>query len=151
MKNVKSLIILSLLALTFTQCKKDEPATPATGCAANTCAHTLGSGQTAGTVAASTVGMHNLTMQYATAASPYTDGTTGEFEITSDNKLVVKLDGKCVTLSNPYQTGTSEVTYVDNCEFNLIFGVSEKNGGGLNEINIGSLGTPTTFLGQFHD
>ena len=147
MKKLNIFILLGLLVIGFTQCKKEAQDT-LTGCAGNVCSHSLTSAQTAGTVAASTHGLHSLTLQYAAANSPYPNGTTGEFEITTDNKLVVKINGDCITLTNPYQTSSSEVVYVDNCKFNLNFAVSESSQGGLNEINIASLSG--TFYGQFN-
>lgn len=140
---MKKLMIAVLAILVMVSCKKDE--SPTGSC--ETCTHTLTGDQKAGTVAASTQGKHTLTMQYAKSDSPFPDGTTGEFEITADNKLIVKIDDSCITLANPYTTSPSEVSYVDNCKHNLEFAVSEANGGGLNEINIGADGK---FLGQFH-
>ncbi|MEP0711983.1 hypothetical protein [Algoriphagus sp.] len=147
MKNSKLFLVACLLfaGLSFSCSDDDEPEL---GDCNTVCQSTIASGESAGTVAPSVVGKYTLTMQYATAESPYPDGTVGEFEVFANNTLSVKIEGKCVTLGNPIQSGTSEVTFKDNCVYNLFFGVSEKNGGGLNEINIGK---GTMFLGQFHD
>lgn len=146
MKNSKLFLILclSFSVLSFSCSEDDEPKV---GDCSTVCKGTIASGETAGTVAASIVGKYTLTMQYATAKSPYPDGTVGEFEVYSDNTLYAKIDGKCVTIGNPIKSGSAEVIFKDTCVFNLFFGVSEKNSGGLNEINIGS---GTEFLGQFH-
>ncbi|MFC5626329.1 hypothetical protein [Algoriphagus winogradskyi] len=147
MKNSRLLLFLFLsLSILATSCSKDDDDPEVGGCS-TVCTGTIASGETAGTVAPSIVGKYSLTMQYAAANSPFPDGTVGEFEVYSDNKLYAKIGDKCVTISNPIQSGTAEVVFKDNCVFNLKFGVSEKNGGGLNEINIGS---NTEFLGQFH-
>lgn len=142
--NLFLFICLSILIAT-TSCSDDDK--PKTGDCGAICQGTIASGETAGTVAVSVIGKYTLTMQYATANSPFPDGTTGEFEVLANNTLSAKIDGKCVTISNPIKSGTSEVIFKDNCTFNLFFGVSEKNGGGLNEINIGK---GSEFLGQFH-
>ena len=147
MKNSRLFLFLFLsLFILATSCSKDDN-DPEVGDCSTVCTGTIASGETAGTVAPSIVGKYTLTMQYATANSPFPDGTVGEFEVFADNTLFVKIGDQCVTLSNPSQSGTSEVTFRDTCVFNLRFGVSEKNGGGLNEINMGS---DTEFLGQFH-
>ena len=147
MKNSRLLLILFFsFSIIATSCSKDDD-DPKLGDCSTVCEGTIASGETAGTVAASVVGKYTLTMQYAAANSPFPDGTVGEFEVYSDNTLYAKIGEKCLTINNPIQSGTSEVVFKDNCVFNLKFGVSEKNGGGLNEINIGN---STGFLGQFH-
>ncbi|SFA71675.1 hypothetical protein [Algoriphagus aquimarinus] len=146
MKNSRLFLILILFVAINTSCSKDDD-DPKVGDCGTVCTGTIASGETAGMVASSVVGKYTLTMQYATANSPFPNGTVGEFEVYADNTLYAKIDGKCVTISNPKQSGTAEVVFKDTCVFNLFFGVSEKNSGGLNEINIGS---STEFLGQFH-
>ncbi|SFT72323.1 hypothetical protein SAMN04489724_1829 [Algoriphagus locisalis] len=147
MKNSRLFLILFLaVSMIATSCSKEDD-DPKVGDCGTVCAGTIASGESAGTVASSVVGKYTLTMQYAKANSPFPDGTVGEFEVYADNTLYVKIGDKCVTISNPAQSGSSEATFRDKCVFNLRFGVSEKNGGGLNEINIGS---DTEFLGQFH-
>lgn len=146
MKNLKLFLVALLVA--FSQCKNNDSEDG--GC--QTCVHTISGSETAGVVAASTQGKHTLTMKYAKTNSPFPDGTIGEFEITSDNKLIVSIKGDCVTLVNPFGScdGCTEAIYVDNCKFNLFFAVSESSNGGLNEINIADLNS-REFLGQFHE
>lgn len=149
MKNTVFFLFLCLfVAVSFTSCSDEDDDDPKVGDCSTVCEGTVSSGETAGTVAASVVGKYTLTMQYAAANSPFPDGTVGEFEVYSDNTLYASIDGKCVTITNPIQSGTVEVIFKDNCVFNLYFAVSEKNTGGLNEINIGT--SSGSFLGQFN-
>lgn len=146
---ISNLLIPCIFAILLfaSSCSNDDDSKPKGDCG-KVCEGTIGSGETAGTVASSVVGKYTLTLQYATANSPFPDGTKGEFEVFSDNTLSVKIDGKCVTITKPIATGSAEVVFKDTCVFNLFFAVSESSNGGLNEINIGS---PTGgFLGQFH-
>jgi ABC-type oligopeptide transport system substrate-binding subunit len=138
-----------LAALLSAACNKSSSNNTNTTSCTNgpVCTYTLGQNETAGTSAASIRGTHTLTYDEITTGGPFPDGASAKFELTNDNKLVVTYNGKCVTIENPKKTSNSEVSYRDNCQFNAWFAASEKNGGGLNEVNVSSLGGQ--FYGQF--
>lgn len=141
---MKYLSILFLAVVILSSCKKDEEGL----CTGTECNYTLGAGETAGNVAAGLDGEHNLTAQYATATSPFANGTTGKFTL-DGNVLTVEISGEtCITLHNPIHSTFAEVIFVDDCRDNLKYAVSESSQGGLNEVNVGSM--TGTFYAQFH-
>jgi len=118
-----------------------------TNCNGPVCKPTLASGETAGNTAAGIIGTHTLTYDSIQAGAPFKHGATAKFELTTDNKMVVTYNGQCVTLENPKKTSPSEVSFKDECQFNVRFAASEKNTGGLNEVNVNAIGGQ--FYGQF--
>ena len=141
--------IVILLALTMVACKKDSDNTNTGSCSGGpVCKPALGTGETAGTVPAGIVGIYTLTYNEIQAGAPFTNGSTAKFELTSDNKLIVTYNNQCVTIENPKQTSPAEVSFKDECKFNVHFAASEKNTGGLNEVNVNALSGQ--FYGQFN-
>ena len=105
------------------------------------------SNETAGTASSSLEGTYNVVLDFATAQSPFPEGTTATFTL-SNNVLRVEISGEdCITLENPIETGTSEWTFIDDCRDNYIYGISQNQNGEFNEINLGT--TSFQFLGQF--
>ena len=106
-----------------------------------TCALPVASDEFPATVPAGIVGTYTLTYIEINAGGPFSDGDTAEFELTSDNKLVVTFGSQCVTISNPilFAEGTTESNFRDNCVFNVLFGASDNANGDFNEINVGTL------------
>ncbi len=150
MTNTKKIAASLLMAVSVLGCKKSST-TPTAGACSTECSYTFASGDVAATVASTLKGTYNLSMKYADAASPFPDGTKAKFTI-DDNKLIVEIDGKpCITLKNPKNTGlgSNEIRFVDNCDKNITYDVSQTPTGSLNEINISTLGY--TWLGQFND
>ncbi|HRO43624.1 MAG TPA: hypothetical protein PL009_12375 [Flavipsychrobacter sp.] len=147
MKQLTTFAILATL-LTLGCNKSSSNNNNTTSCTSGPiCTYTLASGETAGTTAAGIIGTHTLVYDSITAGAPFPHGASAIFELTTDNKLVVTYNGKCVTLVNPKKTSASEVSFKDNCQFNVWFAASEKNTGGLNEVNVSSL--TGQFYGQF--
>jgi len=147
---MKKLIFICtiLCALFFTACSSDDDGGNNTSCG-TTCALPVASGEFPATIPAGIVGSYTLTYTEINAGGPFSDGDTAEFELTSDNKLVVVYGSQCVTISNPilFAEGTTEANFRDNCVFNVLFGASDDVNGDFNEINVGTL--EFQFLGQF--
>ncbi len=137
-----------LCTLFFTSCSSDDDGENNTSCG-TTCALPVASGEFPATTPAGIVGTYTLTYTEINAGGPFSDGDTAEFELTSDNKLVVVYGSQCVTISNPilFAEGTTEANFRDNCVFNVLFGASDDVNGDFNEINVGTL--EFQFLGQF--
>lgn len=133
--------------LFFTACNSDDD-NGNTYCG-TTCAVAVASGEFPATVPSGIVGTYTLTYTEINPGGPFSDGDTTEFEITSDNKLLVVFGSQCVTISNPilFAEGTTEANFRDNCVFDALFGVSDDVNGNFNEINVGTL--QFQFLGQF--
>lgn len=148
---MKQLRLFSTLALGgflffLNSCKKEDNNNNTT-CGSSKCTHTLQAGETAGTTPASIVGKHSLTYDEIKSGGPFKEGDKADFELTSDNKLIVTYNNDCITLENPVQTSPSEVSFKDNCKHQVSFAASKTNNGSLNEININAL--DGTFYGQF--
>lgn len=145
-KLIYTCIIFSTLF--FIACSSDDDGGNNTSCG-TTCALPVASGEFPATTPAGIVGTYTLTYTEINAGGPFSDGDTAEFELTSDNKLVVVYGSQCVTISNPilFAEGTAEANFRDNCVFNVLFGASDDVNGDFNEINVGTL--EFQFLGQF--
>ena len=145
LKSFTLLIILSMLSCIAND--NDDDMT-ASSCS-NTCDYTLNSGETAGTVPSTLDGTYELTFAKDSQSSNtyYADGVKGTFTI-SNNTLTIEVEGKdCITLTNPIQTSASENTFKDTCGRNIVYAVSAKSDGSLNEIN--AITISNRFLGQF--
>lgn len=144
----KLLFTLSIFGiLLFTACNSDDDS--GNSSCGTTCAVPVASGEFPATVPAGIVGSYTLTYTEINPGGPFLDGDTAEFEITSDNKLLVVFGSQCVNISNPilFAEGTTEANFRDNCVFDVLFGVSDDVNGNFNEINVGTL--QFQFLGQF--
>lgn len=139
--------IAVMLLANLSACNKDDNNSSNTSCSTGACNVPLATGETAGTTPAGIVGTHTLTYHQIATGAPFTDGDQAKFELTSDNKLTVTYKTDCITIENPRQTSPVEVTFPDNCKFNVKFSASESTNGGLNEININALSGQ--FYGQF--
>jgi len=150
MKILKNGILLLFTIVALASCNNSKSGG---GLCDNECTYTIAAGETAGTVASAAEGTHNLTFHYAAANSPIADGTKATFTV-SDNTLTVEIEGMdCITIKNPISrfSGSTEVSFIDNCSsVKLSFDVSEHNGS-LNEVNLSSGDGNFTFLGQFND
>ncbi|MCB0509154.1 MAG: hypothetical protein H6579_04745 [Chitinophagales bacterium] len=136
---MKKIIAFSLCLVVLLACNKDDDDTSI--CSGASCSYTLNTsaGEVPGSVPSALQGEHNLSASYASANSPFSDGTTGKFTL-DGNVLTVEIENEaCITLYNPYQSSFAEVSFVDDCRDNLIYSVSESSQGGLNEINVASL------------
>lgn len=144
----KLLFTLSIFGtLLFTGCNSDDD--NGNNSCGTSCAVPVASSEFPATVPAGIVGTYTLTYTEINAGGPFTDGDVADFELTSDNKLVVTFGSQCVTISNPilFAEGTTEANFRDNCVFNALFGASADVNGNFNEINVGTL--QFQFLGQF--
>lgn len=149
MKSLKKVVIVIFSLVFFISCSKSNNSN--NSACDTVCEYTLASGETAGTTASSLDGTYNLTMHFANVASPFADGTKGEFTI-NNNVLTVKIDGfDCMTLKNPILTtaGSTEVKFKDTCRDKVTYDVSMTSTGELNEVNISNLSGK--WLGQFND
>lgn len=149
MISFKKITLIFFAATVLLACSSNSKSNP--GNCATVCEYTLASGETAGTAATSIEGEHNLTMSFADAASPFSDGTKATFTLIN-NILTVEVDGQeCITIKNPILTtsGSTEIQFKDTCRDNLVYAVSMTQNGDLNEINLGDLNGK--FLGQFND
>ncbi len=146
MKNLKILSFGFLMVLTISACKKDSK-----NGNCDTCNVAYTAQDIKATVDAQRVGKFNgLTYKYAKTGSTIKDGTKADFELTTDGKLTVKVEGQpCVTLGNPTFTSSqkTELQFKDNCKTMLIYAISFKTTGAFNEVNVASL--TGTFYGQF--
>jgi len=138
-----------LSTLFFTACNSDDDNQEQNTSCDTTCAVPVASGEFPATVPAGIVGTYTLTYTEINAGGPFSNGDIAEFELTSDNKLVVTFGSECVTIENPilFAEGTTEANFRDNCVFNALFGASDDINGNFNEINVGTLNFE--FLGQF--
>ncbi len=140
---------LSILGvLLFTACSSDDDNKNNSSCD-TTCSVPVASSEFPATVPAGIVGTYTLTYTEINPGGPFSDGDIAEFELTSDNKLIVTFGSECVTIENPilFAEGTTESNFRDNCVFNALFGASDDVNGDFNEINVGTL--EFQFLGQF--
>lgn len=153
----KTYLFFSLVVGVFflVKCTSENPKSATTAPTAGgadcstVCEPAPSAGETAATIPAGIVGTHSLTLQYAGATSPYTNGTAGTFVIGADNTLQVTIDGACITLKNPItRTSSVEFVFKDSCNKNLEYQVSVTPSGGLNEVNYGPVGGG--YHGQFH-
>jgi len=150
MRALNYLFVLSF-SFFFLSCDDDDNDTPVSGDCSTVCEYTLEAGQDPGSVPAGLHGVLNLTLDFATPASPFPQGTLATFTV-SETEMTVEIEGEeCITLRNPYRIpGTSEDNFIDNCRDDYIFGISADQNGNLNEINLGSIaGGGIQFLGQF--
>lgn len=144
MKNLKKITLLFLFTLIVISCTKSSSSA---GTCDTVCEYTVAAGETAGTMVSGSDGSYELTFDYATAGSPFTNGTTAKFTL-NNNVLTVEVAGKdCITIKNPIKTSQSEYTFKDTCRDNLSYSVSATSTGDLNEINVSS--TSGTWFGQF--
>ncbi len=144
MKNLKY-VLIAFMTLTILACNSNDEDENLSDC--ETCTYTPKSNETAGIAPSSLEGTYNVVLDFATAQSPFPEGTAATFTLTN-NVLTVEISGEaCITLENPIQTGTSEWTFIDDCRDNYIYGISQNQNGEFNEINLGT--TNFQFLGQF--
>ena len=140
-----SYFFLSLFFLSTVACNSNDEENNLGNC--ETCSYTPKSNETAGTATSSLDGTYNVVLDFATAQSPFPEGTSATFTL-SNNVLTVEISGEeCITLKNPIQTGTSEWAFIDECRDNYSYGISQDQNGEFNEINLGT--TSFQFLGQF--
>lgn len=144
MKKIRYFFLILLLISTVA-CNSNDEEENLGNC--ETCTYTPKPNETAGIAPSSLEGTYNVVLDFATAQSPFPEGTAATFTLSS-NILTVEISGEaCITLENPIQTGTSEWTFIDNCRDNYIYGISQNQNGEFNEINLGT--TNFQFLGQF--
>lgn len=136
---------LTLLLISSVACNSNDDEENLVNC--ETCTYTPKSNETAGTTPSSLEDTYNVVLDFATAQSPFPEGTTASFPL-SNNVLTVEIsDEACITLKNPIQTGNSEWTFIDDSRDNYIYGISQNQNGDFNEINLGT--TSFEFLTQF--
>lgn len=140
--------IATVILLQLGACSKSSSNNPTT-CGGTVCNVPLAVGETAGTTPSGIIGVHTLTYHQSKPGSPFADGDQAVFELTTDNKLIVTHKGNCVTIENPRKSSPVEVTFPDNCKFNVKFSASATTSGGLNEVNVNEIGTSGLFYGQF--
>lgn len=150
MNSLKKLTVLLVTTIVIAACSSNNNST-SENCA-TICEYTLGSGETAGTAAASIEGSYNLTMHFPDAASPFPEGTKATFTLIN-NVLTIEVEGQeCITIKNPRLTtpGSTEIQFRDTCRDKISYDVSMTQSGDLNEINISST-IDNKWLGQFND
>ncbi|MHA7131093.1 hypothetical protein [Algoriphagus namhaensis] len=150
----KSIFILFSLFILFS-CNDDDDQVPQAGsCTGQVCTATLGNGETAATLPSSTVGVYRCVVTFAEPSSPFPLGTKGTFEVTTDQKLIVTIEGKeCITLENPLwrfgaTAASGNYTFRDACRDNLAYNLSFDASGTFNEVNMEFPSGPG-FYGQF--
>lgn len=137
---------LLVLTIIISCSKNNDETSSATNCA-NECSHTITNGETASTVPSSLDGSYELTYHAAQTGSPYTNGTKASFTL-SNNTLTIDVDGKCITLKNPFRnSGGVQDIFTDDCDKNAQYHISTLTDGSFNEMNV--FGTDGTWLGQF--
>lgn len=149
MKHVKlflSFAAATVLLLNIGACKKSS-SNHTTTCGGTICNKPLVAGETAGTTPSGIIGVHTLTYYESKTGAPFANGDQAVFELTTDNKMIVTYKANCVTIENPRKSSPVEVTFPDNCKFNVSFSASATTTGGLNEVNVNQIGG--VFYGQF--
>ncbi|WP_435414498.1 hypothetical protein [Polaribacter aestuariivivens] len=113
-----------------------------------TCTYAVAAGETAGSVPTTLQGEFNLTLDISLNGYSKTAGTKAKFIIDA-KQLTVEIDGdECLILKNPTVSANGvEFTFKDTCRDNIMYAISEKSSGGLNEINVVTLNGQ--FYGQF--
>jgi len=143
MKNLKKITLLFFALIAYSCTNSNTTA----GSCDYICEYTIASGETAGNMVNGSDGSYELTFDYATTGSPFTNGTKAKFTL-NNNVLTVEVTGKeCITIKNPIKTSNTEYTFKDTCRDNLAYSVSATSNGDLNEINVSS--TSGTWFGQF--
>ena len=141
MKN--PILIFFVAAVMLLSCKKDNDtgdveSNPA--CNGAACSPDLLSDETAATLPSSLLGTYQTTYDYAQPGSPFSDGLKATFTLTSDNELIVELEGEeCIVLRNPaFRQGINESNFFfkDNCDRNICYNVSQNMEGSFNEVNV---------------
>lgn len=154
---MKRFLAIALFSLLIVGCSSEDDSnnnTSATGCDGDTCAATVGTGETAATIPASAAGVYETEYTFEEPNSPFTLGTMATFEVTDDEKLVVDVDGfDCITLSNPIwrfgaDGSSGNYTFKDECRDMIAYNVSFTTDGNFNEVNIEPVDGPG-FFGQF--
>ena len=124
----------------------DDETTNAINCS-DECVYSIATGENGVSIPTSIHGTYNLTYTFASANSPFTDGTEATFSL-SANTLVVSIDGEdCITVENPIERGSENFLFKDTCRDNLTYNISMNSNGTFAEINIEPIGTG--FYGQF--
>lgn len=150
---MKNLLYLLFAILLLASCDQEDDLPKSEGCNGATCAPAVSAGETAASVPASAVGIYRCVVTFAEPTSPFPIGTKATFEITSDQKLIVKIEGdECLTISNPIwrfgaNASSGNYTWKDNCRDNVAFNVSFA-GTSFNEVNMEPV-SGTGFFGQF--
>ncbi len=150
---MKNLFYLLFTILILSSCDKEDDSPKSEGCNGATCAPAVSSGETAATIPSTAVGVYRCVLTFAEPTSPFPLGTKATFEITSDQKLIVKIEGdECLTISNPIwrfgaNASSGNYTWKDNCRDNVAFNVSFA-GTTFNEVNMEPV-SGTGFFGQF--
>lgn len=150
---MKNLFVFLFAFLLFASCDKEDNQPQSEACNGASCAPSISAGETAATIPASAVGVYNCVVSFAEPTSPFPLGTKATFEITSDQKLIVKIAGEeCLTISNPIwrfgaNASSGNYTWKDNCRDNVAFNVSFA-GTSFNEVNMEPI-SGTGFFGQF--
>ncbi len=131
-----------ILIVISTACKKDkEPENPdSTSCNGVVCEPSLLADETSAILPVEIQGVYQTTYTYAEPNSPFTNGQKAKFTLTSNNELIVEIEGEeCLTLKDPaFRAGLSESNYFfkDDCDRNICYNVSENTDGVFNEVNI---------------
>lgn len=139
------LVILMSAILMVSACKKDEESEgdnnqEGNNCSGQLCEPALLNDESAATIPAQMHGKYSFTYDYAQQDSPFENGTKATFTLTSNNELIVEIEGEeCMTLKNPAtRNGLSNDNYFfkDDCNRNISYNVSQNQDGSLNEINV---------------
>ena len=145
MKTIKSSLVLIALkfVIGFSACKKDEDTTGDNGtspCNGTVCSPAFLSDETAATIPASMLGTYSTTYDYEQPGSPFTAGVNATFTLTSDNELILEIEGEeCLVLKNPaFREGLNQSNFFfkDDCDRNICYNVSQNVDGNFNEVNI---------------
>lgn len=143
-KIITLMMVASIGLIGLNSCNKE------TKCS-NTCEEAIPSYYTSTVTPEGTRGDYKLTYTAVQAGGAFSDGDKINVTVKED-QLVVKFGSKCISVGNPYNPygpGITEASFKDNCEFDVIFAVSENSDGDFNEINISDLNG--MFLGQFKE
>jgi hypothetical protein len=138
----KLIWILLILIITTESCKKDNgtPDDNSNPCDGVICQPDLLTNETAATLSGSIIGEYSTIYTYAEPDSPFTDGMKAKFTLTSNNELIIEIEGEeCITLKNPaFREGMAQSNYFfkDDCDRNICYSVSENSSGLFNEVNI---------------
>lgn len=137
-----ALLLCFVSALILSGCSNDDDK----GGDSNITCDTVCTQQGDASIHSGLVGTYSLTYDEIVAGGPFSAGDKVDFTLTSGGTLQVTFGNQCVAIENGVDENY-EVSFTDNCVFDIVFKVSDNVNGNFNEVNILTL--QGQFLGQF--
>lgn len=126
-------LIFSLILFTLTACDEEDKTGSAICPKAEVCQSSLvdEKNRYPGGFASGMLGTYTSTYtsyNLGDVDEPFADGDIVEFELSENNRMTVKLDGECITLSRPFRYAQYEARdyFLDECTFNTIFQLNRR-------------------------